>query len=100
MLVSTTRCVKGLWTGRPNLGFWCNEEKAGVKGENLEDNDFMAYVDSFSVKSTLFTFITTKVLISAILHRCDWCGGSDRTPSITRWRLCVSIISRKEIIVN
>ena len=42
MLVSTTRCVKGLWTGRPNLGYWCNEEKAGVKGMNLEGNVFMA----------------------------------------------------------
>jgi len=30
MLVAITECKEGLWTGRPDLGFWCNEEKEPV----------------------------------------------------------------------
>ena len=47
MLVSTTRCVKGLWTGRPNLGFWCNEEKPGVKGVDSGEKTYpISYIIS------------------------------------------------------
>ena len=65
MLVSTTRCVKGLWTGRPNLGYWCNEEKAGVKGEDLEKH--AAINHSFNKANSLYILkvLTAKHLISA-----------------------------------
>ena len=26
MLISTTECKEGMWTGRPDLGYWCNTE--------------------------------------------------------------------------
>jgi len=32
MLISITECKEGLWTGRPDLGFWCNSPRPGVTG--------------------------------------------------------------------
>ena len=32
-LISVTECTDGLWTGSPDLGFWCNEHKEAVRGE-------------------------------------------------------------------
>jgi len=32
MLISITECKEGLWTGRPDLGFWCNSPRPGVSG--------------------------------------------------------------------
>ena len=30
MLISTTECKEGMWTGRPDLGYWCNQEKPEI----------------------------------------------------------------------
>lgn len=30
MLVSVVGCREGMWTGKPELGFWCNEERKGL----------------------------------------------------------------------
>jgi len=30
MLVAITECKEGLWTGRPDLGYWCSEEREPV----------------------------------------------------------------------
>ena len=32
MLISITECKEGLWTGRPDLGFWCNSPRPGLTG--------------------------------------------------------------------
>ena len=40
MLVSTIQCRDGFWSGRPNLGFWCNSRMPGVKGEHFERKGF------------------------------------------------------------
>ena len=36
MLIDIIECKEGIWTGRPDLGFWCNKEKESV-GLWLED---------------------------------------------------------------
>ena len=28
MLISITECKEGVWTGRPDMGFWCNRNPA------------------------------------------------------------------------
>ena len=30
MLIDIIECKEGIWNGRPDLGFWCNEEKESI----------------------------------------------------------------------
>ena len=34
MLISTVECKEGMWTGRPDLGFWCSKPAPPVKGSD------------------------------------------------------------------
>ena len=33
MLISITECKEGLWTGRPDLGFWCSRQAPAIAGK-------------------------------------------------------------------
>jgi len=37
MLISITECKEGLWTGRPDLGFWCSRQAPAVAGWGTEE---------------------------------------------------------------
>ena len=33
MLISKMTCKEGLWTGRPDLGFWCSKQQPPISGD-------------------------------------------------------------------
>ena len=41
MLVATIECREGRWTGQPEAGWWCSEERGAVRGWKEEDQEGM-----------------------------------------------------------
>ena len=53
MLISTTECKEGMWTGRPDLGYWCNQEKPEILSKWQKPWSSLLYINC-----QLFTRVT------------------------------------------